>query len=294
MNKQQLFEQIEAYLAGKLSVEERNVLERQIAEDSELAAEVSLHRQVEKLLTDHPKLEFLQKLADLSAEFSTPPGPSPDWRSRFRRWWWLPVLIAAIVPFLWWWGVRSENNIPAQTEKPTIQPEDTPTEIMAPSPTPDPVDTARNPVLTPVPQASLRRYPENSVYARNPEMEKWLASSPDDFYKVDTVVLEKFPGDSKGTYNVRFYGRMITALDPPQMELVLSDNRLPAGKETWRMAVTATLIPDSENTFAFAARKTYNLEASGTAVLANGLYYCRLLRPGGAHSIWTGRLVVGK
>ncbi len=287
MNKQQLFEQIEAYLAGKLPVEERKALEQQMADDPELVAEVNLHRQLEKSLSDKPKLEFRQKLVGLAAEF-----PATTRKPAFRRWWWAPLLALLIIPLLWWWSVRPEKNMPPPEDfLKTNEPTDTLADVEFPPSSRPLVDSVQ---IDPTPPIPLRNNPGNSVYAPNPEMEKWLLQPPDDYLAIDTAILENFPVAGAGAYDVRFYGRMLTALDAPKLELSLSDNRLPIGKEVIRLPVTARLIPDNENIFAFAAKKTYNLEASRTAKLANGLYYCRLLPAGGSKPIWTGRLVIGK
>lgn len=281
MNKETIHERIEAYLAGTLTAAEREALERDIAGDPELAAELELHRRLERVVSDSEKRAFRQKVAEVAQEFP-PPGPVTGRNL-------LPgVLILLVVIVL---GIALRSYLfhqPAHTpasESPAIL-QDTIADTEVPDSTEVKAIIADT-VQTPPPPKPQQ--PARSPFAPNPALEKELTQPRDAYVSVETALLEAFPGDVAGTRQIRFSGRMLTALEPPELELVLLDNSLPEGKPLMRLPVAVTLIDEGNRFRAFAGKKAYSLEAEQTVALPDGLYYGRLVIVGQTTSLWTGK-----
>lgn len=281
MDKETRYERIEAYLEGRLPDPERQAFEQQMAADPGLAAEVELHRRLERVVSDREKRAFRQKLAELAAEFPSPPAGRAGWKGFFRFGGLLLALLAAVVL---WQYLRREPAVP---EAPPAIAQDTLVETEAPPPSlPEPPATpqAETPPAAPV--------PEPQPFAANPGLEAELALAKDAYYTVDGPSLQALPGNAAGRWLVRFAGLLLTAMEPPELELLVLDNRRPAGQEQARLPVALTLLEEEGDIRAFAAKKAYRMAAEQEVRLPPGLYYARLLRKGQDASLWTGRVEV--
>lgn len=288
MEKEALYERIEAYLAGDLPPEEREEFERQMAADPALAAEVALHRRLEKALSDKPKQDFRRKVADLAEEFPPPSGQGPVKGSLFR--WWLPVLAVLVTVAVWWQLTRPDRESPEQVM-------DAPDVEEAVADTLQPGQLLSDTVASPTPPAASRQpAPERSpaqrpqAFAPNPALEQLIARAPDAYYTVATANLEISPGDAAGAFTITFFGELLTALDIPEMTLSLLDNK---GKAILGIPVTVALIEEENRIYAFAEKKAYRLTATHSAELAEGLYYGELKVVGKDEGVWVGKVVVG-
>jgi hypothetical protein len=277
MNKETIHERIEAYLAGELPAAEREALERDIAADPELAAEVALHRRLERVVSDKEKIAFRQKVAEVAQEFPPPDAAAKRFPGRGI---FILILVIALGIFLRTYLLN--KTAPDPVPPPAIL-QDTIAETV-----PRGTDTKEIPD-TVQPAAPKTQRPVRSPFAPNPALEKETAQPRDAYVSVETAVLEAFPGETTGTRQIRFSGRMLTALEPPELELVILDNSLPDGKPVLRLPVVVTLIEDGNRFRAFAGKKAYNLEAAQTAALPEGLYYGRLVIVGQTTSLWTGK-----
>lgn len=72
-NKDQMTEQIEAYLAEEMTPQERAAFEAQMRGDETLAAEVKLHRQTHKLLELYTQVDYKEKLRRIDAAMDGAP-----------------------------------------------------------------------------------------------------------------------------------------------------------------------------------------------------------------------------
>ncbi|MCB0610354.1 MAG: hypothetical protein KDD12_21705 [Lewinella sp.] len=277
MEKERLYEQIEAYLAGDLPGEERRSFERQLAEDPVLAAEVALHRQAAKALGDPEKLAFRQKLTELAGEFPESPGRKGP---NLRRW--FPLILAGLFVALWWWYDLSRLGSKKTETSTFLIPQDTAGSAANAIEAEDTL--VAEPGETPVEETPAQRDPRQA-FVPDPELEKRLNQAPDAYLKVDTTLLETFP--AAGGRNIRFNGRLQTSVDPlPVFELAVLNN---SARVVSRLPVKAEEIPDADPKFAFAAKKHYALEVDEVVKLQPGLYYLRLSVKGETQSLWAGK-----
>lgn len=157
MDKQKRQEQIERFLHGDLSREERKAFAQAMEQDPELAEEVALQRLIREELSDHPKQAFLNELNTLSDEFFGPaegsPEPETAQEKPGRRSWkyGLGALIILLLGFLAWQYFQpapppaTEQSIPAPpVSEPAPSPENAPA-----SPTPPEKSEAPEPKAPP-------------------------------------------------------------------------------------------------------------------------------------------------
>jgi len=77
MNESYTFEQIEQYLAGDLSAEERDIFEAQVQQDNTLAQELAKHQQAHKVVDLYAREKIKQKVATIQARQDQTIGWSP-------------------------------------------------------------------------------------------------------------------------------------------------------------------------------------------------------------------------
>ncbi|HRJ13657.1 MAG: hypothetical protein IAE84_14340 [Saprospiraceae bacterium] len=274
--KEQLYERIEAYIAGALSEEERARLEQEIAADPALAEEVALHRSLDQLMADKGKMNFRRQLDEVGQAYAQPPASG-------LRWFWPVVLLAGALAALWWFILRPqpEPTLAPIPEAPTVQ--DTIADV------PPPQDTAP---LAPPPKPE--KPAPRDLFAPVPALEKAIQKEPDAYFTIETALLDALPGADARSRQIRFSGRLLTAMDLPKLELQLLDNTRPDGKLVVRIPVTATLVEEDENIRAFAAKKLYLLDAAQNLLLPNGLYYAQLVVVADNKVLWTGKVGGGR
>ena len=103
----QLYETIEQYLTGDLVGERLKAFEERIESDPELQREVALHRRLNQVMEDQPKMELRSKLQQLRKKHQVPDQTDLEKKTKiiplYRRKKWLAVaaalalLIASIV-----------------------------------------------------------------------------------------------------------------------------------------------------------------------------------------------------
>ncbi len=135
-----LFDKIERYLQGKMSVAESTAFEQQIAADPALAEQVDLQR------FELDSLDFLLE-EDLREKFTrwknTPPNAGATW----RRWWWAPLLVVGIAAVWFFWPAPEQTQTPARQE--TAPPVSTPERPIATKDQPEPTQPEKPAPATP-------------------------------------------------------------------------------------------------------------------------------------------------
>ncbi|MEO6758246.1 MAG: hypothetical protein ABIO24_02250, partial [Saprospiraceae bacterium] len=190
MQKQELIEQIEAYLSGKLSPEEQSAWEQRLADEPELRKTVEFHR---NLLQDYDagRLQLRANMLAVMRE-PLPPEPAPGAANKWRWGLWIGLFAAGILLVWRFW--------PAQNTAP-ILPEALPRELPGPSAAPEP-----KPTPAPIAQADPARF------AANPGLEALVKSS----IRGESIAVQweqpvngrRFIPDKKGAVLVRFQGRL--------------------------------------------------------------------------------------
>jgi hypothetical protein len=169
MGNDSKYEQIEAYLEGTLPGEQRNEIERRMAEDQGFRQEVDLHRELQEHFSD-PQRWHLQNLMDKIMAEPPPPKAPTDGSNRqhnLRSWWrWiLPLALLVGAGGWYFWPARvvpltgSETEIPHHLEAPAAPAEAPPASDAAEPPTPAPL---------PAPPAPAQRTPPRPTPSASP------------------------------------------------------------------------------------------------------------------------------
>ncbi|PTM12967.1 MAG: hypothetical protein DA408_08365 [Bacteroidetes bacterium] len=282
MEQEALHDQIEAYLAGRLSDQERALFEQQLADQPELAAEVALHRGLARLLSDGEKLAFRQSLAAIAQSLPSP-GAQATWKKlRLLGWSALVLLILAV---LGWWQFRPAAVVkPSIRQAPTLPATDTAAELppsLPPAPQELPV-----PPAAPVPVPAPVKKPSPQAFAPNPALEAEMATAGDPYYTIQDTHLEVVATGKAAKFRLTFQALLLTALEPPVLVWSIRSNKPPAGEEKMSITIQPELLEIESNVRAFALKKAYRLAVDTVATLSPGLYYVRLQVPGQEKPLW--------
>ncbi len=335
MNKEALYEKIEAYLNGALTEAEHLAFEAEIAAKPELAQAVQLHREITQTLGDSEKIAFRKTIQDLRQEItaagsstaapSTTPSPEKD---RLHSGFYL-LGLALLLGLLYLAFKLSQ----AGEDTPPLQPIPN-MEVPAPSPTAPNKSPSSSPPLVTAPKENMapvgtparalvpdsekstkplgaaaaeekksaqaapgskslpKRQDGRSVFDPIPVVEAELNKEADPVYSVESGVLSLSEKRNKASYDIRFNGLLLTAMEQPELALVLFDNRIPITEITAVIPVNLQLAKQDPNIRAFAAKKAYEMRANYGLELQPGLYYLRLQRAGDMGVLWTGKVVV--
>jgi len=128
MNEEELFDNIDAYLQGELSAEEKAALERQMEKDQELAAAVEMQRLEHDAMEVLVEKDLRQKMASWSEGKKEENGDPPREDNRNKRGpWWIGILLLVLV--VGFFGIRQLGN---QNQEDTASPAGDSTEIKTP------------------------------------------------------------------------------------------------------------------------------------------------------------------
>lgn len=191
MLEQEQYEQIEDYLAGRMTGHERQVFEQAVAQDEVLNAALITHRDMQQLLVDSPKDNLRTQLQELRGEFDDnglPYVTNNEAKRQSPPWWrWLlPILIVA---GSWWILMPTTDNE-------LVNPQNENTTLPTPSPSPveptPPTDNAKEvevptknaPSAAPPPKAA-QSAPIAANYDANSELETVLGSTLRGDFKLD-------------------------------------------------------------------------------------------------------------
>ena len=296
MNKEQLYETIEAYLEGKLTDEARRDFEKEMAADPQLKTEVALHRRMQQELGKSGKAELREQLQQIAQEFPL------ERKRRSTISWLIPVsgaLAAAILAGVIWWALPRAGESPVQ-QGPAIASDNTPSEpsavndsLIAVEPAPKLQEAAPSPQQ----QQPSTAPPAPDPYLPNPKLENLIASEkPDPNYLISAnantapTTSENFRATVSGTL------RSALLADEGSIQIQIYDNR-PASYQKERPAASIPLelqrLEDQE-VQGFGKMKNYTFEKEVEKELPPGLYYYIIKREGEDTPLFIGKVEVRK
>ncbi|MCB0579326.1 MAG: hypothetical protein KDD10_08475 [Phaeodactylibacter sp.] len=295
MNKEQLYETIEAYLEGKLPAEERRAFEQEIAADPELKMEVALHRRMHQELGKSGKAERRQQLQQIARDF---PLEGKGRKSVFRL---LPVwgaVAAAIVAAVIWWAWPRPSQ-PSWQQGPAVATERQPDGEPA---VPD-SGIAVNPAPEKKEEATSTRQKQtpgtpspDDPFLPNPKLEGLIAAkSPNpDFLVSAEVDAARTPSEN---YRAKVSGtlRSGSPVEGGRILLQIYDNR----QVSFLKERPAASLPlelhrlDDEDVRAFGGMKNYTFEKDVEKELPPGLYYYVVKREGEDTALYVGKVQIG-
>jgi hypothetical protein len=273
MDPSSWYDQIEAYLAGTLPLPERELLEQRLAADPALAAELALHRRLQRELSDGAKIDFRQKLEAVAADLPVPKAG--------RRWLLGLAALLLLVVAVWWWSSRP----PAPQEVAPVPAPGRPDSINPPQQPLATFPQTSTPPNSPTPAPPKPSQLSNPAFTAHPGLERQTASELDPYFAVKDAVLAR----DTSTRAFVFQARLLTALELPTLALNLLDH---TGRPALTLPVSATPEEEDKKIYAFGAKKAYRLLAGAAWDLPPGLYYGRLAVVDGDKAIWVGRLRV--
>lgn len=261
-----LFEQIEAYLGGKLTQEETDHFEQQIAANPELQELVEKHRFEREGLEYLVEEDLLEKITQWEAEM-----PSAQ-SSNFRKKWWrgggLGVL-AIILLIAGWWQLRNVNQPPVNNPLPPELPEELEPSTIQEKTQKEPVVTTPN---TPETKVQKNRYPARSfpeylaISKNNYTVPEYLNGSslrnaPDErtLTRVDSLILDFSKAKTKDEYErvIRELRKLKPEETPRQYDLAqellghayYKANRFPEAAAVFQSLIAKTPIPGIREQF---------------------------------------------
>lgn len=261
-----LFEQIEAYLGGKLTQEEADRFEQQMAADSALQELVETHRFEREGLEYLVEEDLLEKIAQWERE--TPLARSPKSRKKWWRGGGLGAL-AIILLITGWWVLQNDDPPPVNNPLPRELPESSES-------APSEEETSEQPVVT-TPDAPemkvqkddnpVKRFPEYLAISKNnytvPEYFNGssVRNIPDGsaLSRVDSLILDFNKAKNKREYDrvIRDLRKLNPEEAPQQYELAqellghayYKANRFPEAVVVFQSLIAKTPIPGFREQF---------------------------------------------
>lgn len=301
MEKEQLYQTIEAFLEGALTGEELTAFEREMATDETLAKEVALHRSLQHQLGDPAKMDLRATLDEIGRDFSAsdlhtdeppedPDTPTTGSAGGVPFWVWGLVFFLVIGGGVSWYLLTMEDDtvsaLPPQNNETVAEtpaeeeeePENTPIETAAPAEETPSTATPQN--ETPVAATS----PE--PYSTNRELELQISDEPAsrryEFTEGSMAYTEGY---------ITFSGKLLTArLVEEGFYLNLYTNAYPEGR-VLREKMTFTEVKENVPQ-AFAGKKEYIAAYSGETDLQPALYYGVITTGDSSIALWVGKVEV--
>ncbi len=298
MNKEQLYETIEAYLDGKLTEEARRAFEKEMAAEPELRKEVALHQRMQEELGKSEKAALREQLRQVAREF---PLEKKGRKTVFRLRPWAIAVAAAIIGAVIWWAWPRFTQ-PSWQDEPGIaadslpgEPTDAPDSQIAaqPEPGPKPEETApsepqRKPSTTQPPADPFRPNPKlEGLMASDGRGSNFLISAEADAVPTPS---NKFRAVVAGTL------RSGKPAEGDSIELYIYDNQL----ASYQKDQPAASLPlelnrlEDDEVQGFASMNNYTFEKEVEKDLPPGLYYYVIKRKGEETPLFVGKVEVGK
>jgi hypothetical protein len=280
-------EEIEAYLDGTMSVEDRFHFEERLQTDADLRADVALHRDLSDTLSDPGYLMIRQSVADVGDEMIKEGLMD---QPRLKSGWRFTIILSALfllILALWWW--RSY-----QPDEPPTMPDESSESVIPKEETPAAQPVVPTDTIQPMRKEAPAATPSQKVHMLpNQALDKAMKEAGDPIYALEDTFWEETWEKSTGKRAVLFNALVKTAAEPA-FKLEILDNSNPAGKVLHILPVVVTEVKDGDNVRAFASKKTYALRVSVSLDLKPGLYYSRLISETADKPLWMYRWIASE
>ncbi|MCB0560313.1 MAG: hypothetical protein H6573_11340 [Lewinellaceae bacterium] len=296
MNKEQLYDTIEAYLEGKLTAEARRAFEGEIAADPELKREVALHRRMQQELGKSGKAELRGQLRQIAQEFPL------DRKRRATLLRLAPVwgaVAAAIIAAVIWWAWPRVGPSTLQ-QGPAIVSDTPPGEqtavsdsLVAVQPAPEKEEATPSPQ----PKQPSTAPPGADPFRPNPKLEGLAAATGGDANFLVSATANAAPTSSEN-FRATVAGtlRAGSPADDARIQLQIYDNQ-PASYLKERPATSIALELqqlDDEEVQGFGRMKNYTFKKAVDKELPPGLYYYVIKREGEDTPLFVGKVEIRK
>lgn len=278
-NQDGLDENIERYLYQRMTSEELEKFQEDLAADDTLRAEVELRTEMKTYLEDSPENELRRNLRKLSTQYKEKSGANG-----VKRPWYLLLLIP-ILGVLFWWANDSSTRQPARSETPAIErTEDANLQPSTPSPnesTPPTANAPTSPVSSPplaanfAPNAALEFLLDRTT--RSTGWQIAIKTAPQD---VNLAEQKQIPL----AFAALLSGRNISITETLQLHLFNNDPQRFTNFDplhSFDLLLRATGIPNA-----------YELDLSTTLSLQPGLYYTVVEDFNTEQLLWVGKFTV--
>lgn len=306
MEKEQLYQTIEAYLDGELTGRELAAFERELATDKSLAREVALHRNLQRRLGNASKVALRAKLDNIAREFpesDLDPGEGPDGPTGTGSpsGGGIPFWVYGLSFFLvigggvtWYLLTKDPETVSSLTPEPaeavtevnedpavdedtqTLTPEEN--NDTEPAPAAEPADSRSTSANRP------------QAFSTNRELELLIGDEPPSKrYEFSDASLTHSVQGSRSY--ITYSGKLVTGRSVEEgFFLNLYNNQYPDGR-VFREPMTFSEVKEN-NEVAFAAKKEYMTAYSGETDLEPALYYGVVTHADSSIPLWVGKIRV--
>lgn len=186
MTKEELYNNIEAFLNGELEGEALAAFKTQQERDSEFAAEVALHRSMQRAFEDPKKTDLKGLLDEIGADFddfdSDMTDEKPPKTGGNSALWFLPIGLIALAGLGYWLfnradvpDTRTSQNVPPVTEEVTTPIEETES-VEVVEPFVEETDTEETEGASTPQVTETQEVETNILPATNPALERLLGT----------------------------------------------------------------------------------------------------------------------
>ena len=315
MEKEQLYNIIEAYLDGTLSGDELSAFEQRLKSEPDLADEVQLHRKLQNEFGDAQKRLLKSKLDTLREEFMQKDEEVAkvvpiNRRNNFRILMSIAAGILVLVFAIWFFFFKTPEKREIVDEEPPTEKESIDSDQAPVKEIEDPSNLAEdqtNPENPSTENESIEEIaPEENLLARfesNPALENLIAQngSNEDFeFSIEQPAEEEPFILKNGKIDLQINGMLFAVDLKDEKSLVVEIyNNNPQDYASKKSIASYSLIVEKDTSedndgLAFASKEAYFYSLQKMLTTAPGLYYYLVFQKGQSTPIFTGKFEVKK
>ncbi len=314
MEKEQLYELIEQYLDGTLSVEALATFEKRLQTEPELAKEVTLHRKLQEELGNAQKRQLRSKLDVLRKEFTPSENEtkivSINQTRRLRLLISVAASILVLVFAIWFFFFKTPEKQEIVDEKPPMEKEsldpnekpikeiEDPSNLVEDQTDPEKQPTEKDEIEDIVPPINLI-----AAFEANPELENLIAQNGNNEafeFSAEKPELGEVFNLKNGKIDLQINGMLFTSelKDLSSFEVAIYNNN-PQNFASKKNIATIQLIlekdtSEEEDGLAFATKDGYFYSLKKSLSAKPGLYYYLILQKGQPKPLFIGKFQVNE